>query len=320
MFSVRGGLSAFTAAVAFVLWSTALYANDADPENGTRAILQMKHRLDRAALKQDWQYIPKLADQAREGNPSAQFELSVAYLSGKLVSKNLGDAKKWALAAAQAGNQDAQNLLGDLLDAEAKSDEEAAQAVTWWQKAAEKGNASAMARLGSAYRHGRGVKKDPQRALELFRQSAALGNASGQLGTASMLGTGDGVPKNESEAIRWITVAANAGSQVAQNFLGDVYLKGKLGAQVNQAEGVNWWEQSAAQGNRDAISRLAGIYGIGEEAPEDHKRALFYSLLSQRMGIKGTEAFIQAVEQGLSSAEVTQVRQEVASWSPKPVE
>lgn len=288
--------------------------------NSDRAWVQARRHLDKAFESKDWKYIPTLAESARSGDAKAQYELAIAYAAGKPVERNPVSAMKWMRAAAEAGNLDAAYSLGTILSASPATPSQMEEAVKWWRKGSEKGHSGAQERLGSAYRRGEGVAQNLQEAQRLFMAAADQGEIGGYLGLASMLAVGDGVPKDEAQALVWLRRAGDAGSQIAQNKLGDVYLKGELGVHPNIQEGLRWWEKSAAQGNRDAIARLAGIYRIGEEAPEDNKRALFFSLLSQRMGFKGAEAFIQAIEHNLSSAEVAQVRQDISSWTPKPVE
>jgi TPR repeat protein len=55
-----------------------------------------------------------LQKRANEGNPDAQYFLSLKYYQGEGVAQDRSEAYKWALVAASSGHKDAKNLLGEL--------------------------------------------------------------------------------------------------------------------------------------------------------------------------------------------------------------
>ena len=86
------------------------------------------------------------------------------------------------LQAAEQGDAEAQNKLGQMYedgDGVAKSYEKAAE---WYRKAAEQGNADAQERLGGMYSSGYGVAKSYEKAAEWYRKAAEQGNKAGENG------------------------------------------------------------------------------------------------------------------------------------------
>lgn len=85
-------------------------------------------------------------------------------------AKTYEEAVSWFRRAADNGNTEAMNWLGDcyiLGNGVTKSEMEA---VSWFRWAADKGNAGAMRRLGICYRNGWGVLKDQKQADYWFNK------------------------------------------------------------------------------------------------------------------------------------------------------
>ena len=82
---------------------------------------------------------------AIEGNPSAQFNLSIAYWNGDGVTRDLEKAAQWLLKAAEAGFAAAQYNIGCYwLGAK-----DAENAVEWFMKAAKQNFGPAQFNLGT---------------------------------------------------------------------------------------------------------------------------------------------------------------------------
>lgn len=79
--------------------------------------------------------------------------------------------------AAEQGDVESQNYLGECFYFGRGVSKDYAQAVTWYRKAAEQGNQYAQYNLGYCYDHGEGVKKDRSEAMRWYRKSAEQGYA-----------------------------------------------------------------------------------------------------------------------------------------------
>lgn len=84
---------------------------------------------------------------AKEGNPAAQFNLSVAYKAGDGIAKDLEKAAKWLLKSAEAGFPPAQYNMGHYwLEARDKQ-----KAFDWFMRAAKQNFGPAQFHIGALY-------------------------------------------------------------------------------------------------------------------------------------------------------------------------
>jgi uncharacterized protein len=78
------------------------------------------------------------------------------------------------MAAAEAGDADAQNNVGEIYERGLGAEPNFEAAVIWYQKAADQGYARALFNLGTLYEQGQGVPKDRLKALNLYRKAWGL--------------------------------------------------------------------------------------------------------------------------------------------------
>lgn len=157
---------------------------------------------------------------------------------------------------AEAGEPEAQYLLGHMLDLGLGVEPDPRKALNWWLKAAERDHPAALHRAGLAYIQGRGVDPDPQRGVELLRQAAfwSYHPAEASLGKALLLNTlGPGyVP----EALRWLSCAAEAGDRDAAEIVGTVLAKGTEETLPDLPRAVKFLRLAQALGSMQAAQLL----------------------------------------------------------------
>lgn len=124
--------------------------------------------------------IPDIHQQAEQGNPKAQYQLGLMYLSGQGIQKDVKAAAKW------------------------------------YRKAAEQGNPEGQFGLGVLYFHGQGLPQDQQEAAKWYRKAAEQGNTDGQLGLGILYFMGKGVPQDDRQAYIWLSLAAAQGQKEAK--------------------------------------------------------------------------------------------------------
>jgi TPR repeat protein len=114
---------------------------------------------------------------------------------------------------AEAGNIDAQYILG-LMNLNGEGiPQDYAKAIKWLHRAAKAGNADAQFSLANMYRKGKGVEQDHAKAITWYRRAAEAGDASAQLNLGVMYGRGQGLPQNYIIAYMWFNLAATQGNQ-----------------------------------------------------------------------------------------------------------
>lgn len=87
---------------------------------------------------------------------------------------NLKTALTVWLAAAQAGDAEAQNNVAEIYERGLGDQPNYEAAIIWYQKAADQGYSRAQFNLGTLYEQGLGVPADKLKALNLYRQSWGL--------------------------------------------------------------------------------------------------------------------------------------------------
>jgi predicted nucleic acid-binding Zn-ribbon protein len=110
---------------------------------------------------------------------------------------------------------------------------------------------------------------------------------------------------------------AEGGDADAQNYVGEIYLKG-LGTQPDYARAAQWFEKAAAQGSRRARINLGYMYEQGLGVPQDTAKALnFYRDASGISGDKLVFASAVTAEVQQAHAETQAAREQLAGEQRK---
>ena len=128
---------------------------------------------------------------------------------------NYGDALRWYVRAAEAGDARAQFLLAIRLENGIGVDTDLVQAAAWYRKAAEGGHAEAQFKLGTLLEQGRGVAVDLKAAFGWYRLAAESGLAAAQYNYGVAYLNGSGTERDVVEAFAWIALAAEQGLNAA---------------------------------------------------------------------------------------------------------
>ena len=212
---------------------------------------------------------------AEQGDADAQNVLGEMYYYGRGVAQDPPQAVFWFQKAAKQGNADAQNNLGMAYQNGQGVEQNSAEAGTWLRKAAEQGNAQAQNALGIAYWDGRGVDQDLVQASSWFRKAAEQGLADAQYNVGFLYETSYGATKDYAQAVFWYRKAAEQGLAIAQNSLGDMFYSGRGTAQDN-TQAAFWYRKAAEQGNARAQFNLGHMYANGTGVEKDDTQAVFW--------------------------------------------
>ena len=236
------------------------------------------------------------------------------------ASKSAAEAGRELVAAAKAGDPEAQRKLGLALLAikPPKPDE----ALKWFRQAADKGNAAAASHIGEMYGMGLGVPKNETEAAKWYRQGATGGHAFAQNALGQLYENGRGVPQDYAEALKWYRLSADQKFAAAQNNLGVLYAKGH-GVPVDQAEAVRLYRLSADQGNAFGQLNLGFQYVNGRGVPMSSQAAYFWlNLAASRLpanatAIRDQVARARDIEAAkLGPADLQRLQQMAGAWTP----
>ena len=124
---------------------------------------------------------------------------------------------------------------------------------------AQAGNADAQHLLGLMYYMGRGVPQDYKQALEWHRKAAQKGKADAQYVVGAMYYTGNAVIQDHKQAVAWFRRAAEQGHPDAQQVLGLMYRYHIGGMPQDNVIAYMLWNLAAAGGSVNAAEQRSAV-------------------------------------------------------------
>ncbi|RAP26348.1 hypothetical protein DID78_06850 [Candidatus Marinamargulisbacteria bacterium SCGC AG-343-D04] len=225
---------------------------------------------------------------AEQGNSQVQNALGWMYQHGKGVEKDLNEALRLYLLAADKGEANAQNNLACMLRDGKGVDQDLNEAIRLYTLAAKQGDKDAQYNLGNMYRQGKGVDPDMseeermKEAVKWYILAADQGFSGAQNNLGWMHVKGKGVEKSYKKAFEWYTKAAEKGHAVAQYSLGNMYITGK-GVAKDLKEAVRLYRLAADQEFAKAQKNLGNMYREGKGVDQDLNEAIrLYSLAAKQ--------------------------------------
>lgn len=221
---------------------------------------------------------------AEQGDSDAQNTLGDMYADGEGVAQNDELAAQWYRKAAEQGNVRAQENIGDMYEAGlgvAQNDE---AAVQWYRKAAEQGDAGGQRSLGLMYYQGKGVAQNYEQAFNLFMKASDQGDADAQHALGQIYLEGQGVSSNADKSVFWFLKAAEQGHLYSQHELGKSFHLGR-GVEQNYEQALQWYLKAAAQGYPNSQNNIGMLYQDGLGVPEDYEKAAYYYQLAAEQGL-----------------------------------
>lgn len=106
------------------------------------------------------------------------------------------------------------------------------------------GNADAQFVVGQLYYEGYGIEQDFPNAVVAYQKAANQGQAYAQLGLGRCYDYGKGVEKDLAKAVKYYYQAAQQGIPRAMKFLADYYYNG-IGVQKSLSSAVDWYKKAA---------------------------------------------------------------------------
>ena len=155
--------------------------------------------------------------------------------------------------------------------------------VQWFKQLADKGYTPAQLYVGFFYEYGIVFKKNPDKSIKYYKMAADKDNVKAMVCYADAISRKDH-NKYKEEAVEWYRRAAERKDSRGQ-FMLSLLLISSQDEEQNQ-EGLLWLQQSAFQGEPDAIFTLALEYYFGKLLPRDDKKA--FALMEKAALEKGS--------------------------------
>jgi TPR repeat protein len=139
---------------------------------------------------------------------------------------------------------------------------------------AQAGNADAEHLMGLMYYMGRGVPQDYKTALEWHRKAALQGKADAQYVVGAMYYTGNAVIQDHKQAVGWFRKAAEQGHVQAQQVLGLMYRYHMGGVPQDNVIAYMLWNLAAANGSANAAEQRSQVVKIMTQEQVEEGQAL----------------------------------------------
>ncbi len=153
---------------------------------------------------------------AAENHPGAQELMGRACIEGE--KKDRACALAWLERAASKGRPSAMSLLAWLYASDPERPD-LVKAVNYYRAAAEAGDQAAQNNLGELYETGRGVSQDATQAFSWYARAAEAEFPPAQLNLARLYAAGTGVTRDPASARLWAERAQKQGQARAQELL-----------------------------------------------------------------------------------------------------
>lgn len=223
---------------------------------------------------------------AKSDNTDAQALLADLYFTMEEYDKSL----IWARKAAQLDHFYACFILGRLYDEGLGIEENHIEGLKWFEKAANGGDADAQNLVGNIYLNADYIEHDAKKAFKYYQLSAAQGNLMGMCNLGWCYQEGIGTDMNFLSAEEWIRKAADGGLQDAIDILNNnpLYNSTPVAQKseedlLNEAQtaydnedyslAVNIWKELAVQGNSEAMKNLGNCYSDGNGVKQDYEES-----------------------------------------------
>jgi TPR repeat protein len=202
-------------------------------------------------------------------------------------------AYQWLQRAARQGDEYASRHLPALEPSAASwlyEKGEYEQAIVLARNLANRGDRVGQSVLGHAYEYGNAVAQDYASAEKWYRKAAAQEEYNALNGLGRLYYNGYGVPVDYGEAARWFhrAIAVQPDNAASATFnLALLYAQGH-GVETDLKQAYELFNQSASQGNNDALALAAVMQIRGEGTPVDP--------------VSGCRRLLRATEQGAGDA------------------
>lgn len=220
---------------------------------------------------------------AEAGDGQAQLLLGQFYQEGRGVPKDAREAARWLERAADQGVLTAYERLGRLYADDFELEQDFRAAADWFHRAAAEGSVDALYHLGTLQFEGLGVVRDPVAAFKRFSEAAAKGSANAALSLGIMHATGNGVPRDYDRAAEAYRRAIELGSREAKFNIAFLYLRG-LGVEKNVERGLELLSESAGDSNVNAAWALHTLFADGTLVQQDDARAAHWLVRAAELG------------------------------------
>ena len=220
---------------------------------------------------------------------SADSEMNYNIGYAEYKKHNYAEALRYLKASSDAGNPEAQYLVGWMYDQGQGVPRSYPIAAEYYELAAAQGHPKAQFSLGwfyNYYNFGQDMNTTYEKAAYYYKLAADQGHDDAQYRLGWLYDQGLGVPKSYPIAAKYYELAAAQGNVNAQFSLGWFYHHYNFGQDMSTTyeKAAYYYKLAADQGHNDAQYRLGWLYDQGQGVPKSYPKAAEYYQLAAAQG------------------------------------
>jgi uncharacterized protein len=192
---------------------------------------------------QDWTMAKRWYEEAANGgNTYAQYMLGLIYQLGLTGPSDAVLANNWYMRADQHQNSPrAKRLVAQFFADYDNPHYNPEQAFRWYEAAANAGDVEAQDAMGDIYIDGKWVDQDVLSAVKWYGKAAAQRSPYAQYSLGQLFFTGyPSFPQDYAQALGWFYQASVQCFVAAQYMMGDLYYTG-IGVKQSNVQAYAWW-------------------------------------------------------------------------------
>ncbi|MGB0684396.1 MAG: tetratricopeptide repeat protein [Magnetovibrionaceae bacterium] len=225
---------------------------------------------------------------AEAGNTEAQVELAMDFLEGnqvKFIAQDINRAAEWFLRAAELGNAQAQNQIGNMYLSGQGVEQDTTRAAKWHEAAAKQGIIDSKVKFGRMLIDGNGIEQDAKKGIEIMAEGvSATMDTDLEREIAQAYLEGRGVEQDIPMAVEWLEKLGRKGDSWAQFQLAKLFYNG-TGIKQNMVAAEYWLRDPAGKANYPLAQYLLGtLYRDGLGVPQEYTIAFQWF---ERAGLQG---------------------------------
>lgn len=149
------------------------------------------------------------------------------YLGWETLRPSAEKSLEWAMRAAEAGDAEAQRIVGTKTEFAEGTQKDMLGAFAWYKKSYDGGDADACFNLAQFFEGRKGVEAHLPTAMAYYEEGARRGSSRCQYHLALRCLTGRGVPRDPVRAMDLFEHAGQGGMPGAWEYMGMLYLEGR---------------------------------------------------------------------------------------------
>jgi TonB family protein len=253
-------LSGLVLAAAFSSVSLAqVTAQPSHPPSPAAASSELRSRISSAMLAGDCQVAKELAIGAGEFDLAEQVVRLCTPKSGKPDEKTISVPNSAVVESSADQLRRATTLFVQ---------KQYSSAYELYLRLSSAGDAEAANQIGVMLQSGIGLEKDQRKAIQFYQLAADRGSVLGNYNFGVVNLKAVGTPVNYPEALKRFTYAANKGNAESQNYLGVMYAHG-YGVRKDLPEALRLYKLAAANGSGFAKQNISSLIDIGAATETD---------------------------------------------------